>query len=263
VHRLLVLALLGSSSALAAEQVKPPPPEVREIPIEVPDPTPTGLIVAWKPAVFSLRVDTGKGGQFGSDNFEPLRGLARYTFQLAENKPYFGRVEVEGGRFETDDQSGLGASGADVTARLLAGAATRITSGVIVIASAGLLTRYQWGRAQGGAPTIGNWGVVTNIELDVRVFPTVTLSAFVEGAIAPFPYVAQSNLGDLSDADEVRARLQVSIDLNRSTAVEVGYDFTRWHASFSNSTILPNNPGGALLIETREHAATIGLRFKL
>jgi len=238
-------------------------PEVREIPIEIPDPTPTGLLVAWKPALLSVRLDTGKGSQFGSDKLQPLGFLARYTLQLSPNRPYFGRIEVEGGRFETEDQ-GIGSSGADVTARLLVGAATRVTSGVLLVANAGLLTRYQWGKAVGGAPTIGIWGVDSNIELEVRLFPSITLSFYVEGAIAPFPYLAQKNLGDLSDADEVRGRVQVSVDVSQSVAIDIGYDFTRWHASFVSSTILGNaTPDQALLIESREHAATFGVRYKM
>jgi hypothetical protein len=44
--------------------------------------------------------------------------------------------------------------------------------------------------------------------------------------------------------------------------MEFGYDLTRWHATFTNSTILGTAPG-ALLVETREHAATFGLRYKM
>ena len=44
-------------------------------------------------------------------------------------------------------------------------------------------------------------------------------------------------------------------------AIDVGYDFTRWHAAFTNSTIV-NSTDRALLIESRDHAATLGLRFK-
>src|SRR5205823_4186712 len=104
-----------------------------EVPIEVPDPTPTGLLVAWKPAILSVRVDSGQGTRFGSDSLQPLRGLVRYTLRIIKDKPFFGRVEVEGGRFETQNQ-GLGSSGVDWTARVLVGAATRISSGVVLIA---------------------------------------------------------------------------------------------------------------------------------
>jgi len=89
-------------------------------------------------------------------------------------------------------------------------------SGVILIASAGLVTRYEVGRSRGGAPTIGIFGIDSNIELEMRLFPTITLSGYLEGAITPWPYLAQSNLGDLSDADQVRVRLQLSIDVSRS-----------------------------------------------
>ena len=260
--RLLTVALLlcGAAPALADAAAKAPPLE-QGVPIEVPDPTPTGLLVAWKPALLSVRVDSGSGAKFGSDSLQPLRGLLRYTMRITEDKPFFGRVELEGGRFETENVQ-LGSTGVDWTARVLVGAATRITSGVILIASAGLITRYEVGRSQGGAPTIGIFGLDSNIELEMRLFPSITLSGYLEGAITPYPYLAQSNLGDLSDADQVRLRLQLSLDISPSAAMDFGYDFTRWHATFTNSTIL-NTVDRALLVETREHAATFGLRYKM
>ncbi len=263
VRSILAVLLLGSAAPAFAETASPDkPPDTQGVPIEVPDPTPTGLLVAWKPALLSVRVDSGSGSsKFGSDSLQPLRGLARYTTRLGQDKPYFGRFEVEGGRFETEDQ-GLGSTGLDWTARVLVGAATRITSGVILIASAGLITRYEVGRSRSGAPTIGMFGLDSNIELEIRVFPTITLSGYLEGAITPYPYLAQSNLGDLSDADEVRVRVQVSIDVSRSATMEFGYDLTRWHATFTNSTIL-GTVDRSLLVETREHAATFGLRYKM
>ena len=119
--------LLAAAVALPAPaQPSSPPPDVPETPIEIPDPTPTGLLVAWKPSLLSVRLDTGKGSQFGSDKLQPLRFLGRYTARFSPTKPYFGRLEIEGGRFETEDQ-GIGSTGADLTARLLAGTATRIT----------------------------------------------------------------------------------------------------------------------------------------
>jgi len=84
-----------------------------------------------------------------------------------------------------------------LTGRFLAGAATRITSGVVLTAGAGVLTRYEWGRPTGGVPTIGMFGVASNLELDIRLLPAISMGFFVEGAIAPFPYLAQTNLGDL------------------------------------------------------------------
>jgi hypothetical protein len=256
--RSLALLLIACAASPALAQ-RSGPPDVPEVPIEVPDPIPTGLLVAWKPAVLSVRLDTGHGSSFGSDTFQPLRAIGRFTWQLLGDKPFFGRVEVEGGRFETEDQ-GIGSTGTDVTGRLLAGAATRVTSGVLLIAGAGFLTRYQYGHATGGAPTIGMFGVASNIELDVRILPAVSVAGFLEGAIAPFPYAAQANLGDLSDASEVRARLQLSLDVSPSITVDLGYDFTRWHASFTGSTIL-RTTDEALLVETREHAATLGFRW--
>jgi len=264
VRAILAVLLLGSAAPAFAETApreKPAVVEEQGVAIEVPDPTPTGLLIAWKPALLSVRVDSGSGSRFGSDSLQPLRGVARYTTRLGQDKPYFARFELEGGRFETQNQ-GLGSTGLDWTVRLLVGAATRITSGVILIASAGLLTRYEVGRSQGGAPTIGIFGLDSNIELEMRLFPSITLSGYLEGAITPYPYLAQNNLGDLSDADEVRVRLQLSIDVSRSATMEFGYDLTRWHASFTNSTIL-GTVDRALLVETREHAATFGVRYKM
>ena len=255
---LLALALCAAPAALAD---RAPPPDLREVPIEIPDPTPTGLLLAWKPTVLSVRLDTSTGGsKFGSESFEPGRGLARFTFQLLGNKPFFGRVEVEGGQVKTSEAR-LGSSGADITGRFLAGAATRITSGVVLTAGAGMLTRYEWGRPTGGVPTVGMFGVASNLELDVRLLPAISVGFFVEGAIAPFPYLAQTNLGDLSDSSEFRGRIQFSYDVSPSMAIDVGYDFTRWHAAFTNSTIV-NSTDRALLIESRDHAATLGIRFK-
>ena len=258
VRVVVVVCCLVSPAALAQRH---PPPDMREVPIEIPDPIPTGLLVAWKPTVLSLRLDTGTGGsKFGSESFEPGRGLARFTFQLLGDKPFFGRVEVEGGQFKTSEAR-LGSTGADITGRFLAGAATRISSGIVLTAGAGVLTRYEWGRPTGGVPTIGMFGVASNLELDVRIVPAISLGFFVEGAIAPFPYLAQTNLGDLSDASEFRGRIQLSYDVSPSMALDVGYDFTRWHAAFTNSTVL-GSTDRALLVESRDHAATIGVRFK-
>ena len=223
--------------------------------------SPIGLLLAWKPAILSVRVDSGTGSKFGSDSLQPLRGLARYTFRIQKDKPFFGRFELEGGRFETDNQ-GLGSTGIDATGRALVGAATRIFPGVVVVASAGAITRYEVGRSANGAPTIGIFGLDSNIELSVRIFPTITVSGYLEGAITPYPYLAQSNLGDLSDADQVRVRFQVSIDVSPSASMDFGYDFTRWHAVFTNASILPTSDR-ALIVETREHAATFGLRYRL
>jgi hypothetical protein len=82
--------------------------------------------------------------------------------------------------------------------------------------------------------------------------------------LAPIAYAVQPNLGSLSDASEFRARIQFSLDVAPSAAVDIGYDFTRWHASFSKSNVLV--PTGAadqaLLFEDREHAITFGIRWK-
>jgi hypothetical protein len=237
--------------------------EPAETPIAVPALLPTGLLVAWKPTFLSVRVDSGSGATFGSDKFQPLRLLVRYTFAFSEEVPFVGRVEAEGGRFQTDqDRATYGSDGYDFTVRALAGAATRITPGFTVFASAGLLSRYQNGNANGGAPTVGVFGAVSNFELEFRVYPAITLSLFAEGAIAPFAYKTQANLGTLSDSSELRGRIQLSFDLAPHTALDVGYDFTRWHSDFSRSTITGNpTPDRAFLVDQREYALTVGLRF--
>ena len=153
----------------------------------------------------------------------------------------------------------IGTNGYDLTARVLGGTATKIAPGFIVTAGAGFITRYQRGRAVGGAPNIGMFGVTSNLELEYRVAPILTLSAYAEGALAPFPYAAEARLGLLSDSSEFRARLQLSMDLTASSAIDIGYDFTRWHAAFTQSTFTSD---GALLITAREHALTVGFRWK-
>ena len=59
----------------------------------------------------------------------------------------------------------------------------------------------------------------------------------------------------------VSGRMQFSLDLSPHTALDIGYDFTRWHVSFAQSSVL-GTPDQALLIEAREHALTLGLRWK-
>jgi hypothetical protein len=255
----LALSLALADSAFAS------PDEPKETPIAVPSPIPVGFLIAWKPTLLSVRIDSGAGTQFGSDKLQLLRGLGRYTTTLFDDQ-LMARAELEGGQFQSDTQgSNLGSNGVDLTARLLGGTATRISPGFIITASAGLITRYQWGtQAQGGAPRAGIWGLSTNIELEYRLAPLFTVSAYLEGALAPFTYAAQPNLGVLSDASEVRARLQLSVDVGPRTAIDLGYDFTRWHASFSRSSVL--DPAGAadkaLLLEAREHAIAFGVRWK-
>lgn len=247
-------------SELATRAAEAEPPEVA---ISVPSPIPSGFLLAWKPTLLSVRVDNGAGTAFGSDKFQALRFLGRYTTNLHDS--LFARAELEGGEFQSDTSAtALGTEGYDVTARLLGGTAVRVTPGFLITASAGLITRYQRGRAVGGAPTIGIFGATSNIELEYRLAPLVTVSGYVEGGLAPLPYSAQKNLGVLSDASELRLRVQFSIDISTSTAVDFGYDFTRWHAAFSQSNALdqagPANQ--ALLLEDREHALTLGFRWK-
>ena len=264
--RLLLLALALALPAVAEER---PREEPIETPILVPSPIPVGFLLAWKPALLSVRTDSGVGSRFGSDKFQPLRFLGRYTSTLFGEK-LLARAEVEGGQFSTDTQQRspldgtlIGSDGYDVTAHLLGGTATRIAQGFTITASAGFITRYQRGRAASGAPSIGVFGVTSNMELEFRVAPIITLSLFVEGGLTPVPYGQQRDLGRLSDASEVRGRAIVSVDLTQQLALEVGFDFTRWHASFTDSTILSDGgPDRALLVESREHAFTFGLRFK-
>jgi hypothetical protein len=238
--------------------------EAPETPIAVPSPIATGFLLAWKPTILSVRVDNGAGTTFGSDKFLALRGLGRYTTNLFHDS-LFMRAEVEGGEFTSDTHgTTLGTDGYDLTARLLGGAATKISAGFIVTAGAGLITRYQRGRAVGGAPSIGFFGATSNVEVQYRLAPLFSVSGYVEGGLAPLPYGAQKNLGVLSDASEFRFRLQLSMDIGTNTAVDLGYDFTRWHASFSQSNALdPTGPANqALLLEDREHAITVGIRWK-
>ena len=257
----LFAALCVAAPALAGST---PAEDPIETPISVPSTVPVGFLVTWKPTIISLRLDSGRGAEFGSDTFEALRGLGRYTTTLFGEK-LLARAEIEGGQFRTDSQgTHFGSNGFDLTARALGGTATRINQGLTVTASAGLITRYQRGtEAQGGVPRVGILGVTSNLEFEFRVAPVVTASAFLEGGIAPIAYGTQPNVGVLTDASELRLRLQISIDISPRAAVDIGYDFTRWHASFSGSTVLGNNSSpGALLIEAREHAITLGVRWK-
>ena len=260
-----LLALTLALCVALADSAFASPDEPKETPIAVPSPIPVGFLIAWKPTLLSVRIDSGAGTEFGSDKLQLLRGLGRYTTTLFDDQ-LMARAELEGGQFQSDTQGfKLGSNGVDLTARLLGGTATRISPGFIITASAGLITRYQWGtQAQGGAPRVGVWGLSTNIELEYRLAPLFTISAYLEGALTPLTYAAQPNLGVLSDASEVRVRLQFSIDVGPRTAIDLGYDFTRWHASFSRSSVLdPTGPADkALLLEAREHAITFGVRWK-
>ena len=254
-----------SGPAAAPRPAERAPEElIPETPISIPPPVPTGFLVAWKPMVLRVLVDDGSGTKFGSDKVSPLRFLVRYTKLFDETMPFVGRVEAEGGEFKSDVQDARfpGSTGADITGRATVGAATRITQGFTVLASLGTITRYQHGKVQGGAPTIGVFGAVSNMELEFRVQPTITLSLFAEAALLPWTYYAQDNLGDLSDCSEFKTRIQLSFDLSRYSALDVGYDFTRWHATFVSSSIL-GVPGQALILENREHALTVGVRWKL
>jgi hypothetical protein len=235
-----------------------------ETPIVVPSPVPVGFLLAWKPMLLSVRVDSGVGSEFGSDKLKLLRGLFRWTTTLFGER-LFARAEIEGGEFQSDTQgSQLGTDGVDLTFRALFGTATRISPGFTITASAGPITRYQWGIAEAGAPRIGIFGITTNLEAEYRVAPLITLGGYVELALTPIPYAAQKNLGNLSDANEFRLRLQVSLDVSPGVAVDLGYDFTRWHSSFSQSSVNSPTGGGdqALLLEAREHAIAFGIRWK-
>jgi len=258
--RLLALTLCLAAAAPAIAQSEEP----AETPISVPPPIPVGFLIAWKPALLSVRVDSGAGSEFGSDKWQLLRALGRWTTTLLDDRMMV-RAEIEGGQFQSDTPLALGSEGVDLTARLLGGTAVRLSQGFVVTASAGLITRYQWGTGpQSGAPRGGIFGVSSNIEVEYRIAPLLSVSGYLEWALAPFPYNMQPNLGDLSDASEFRARLQFSFDVTSSAAIDVGYDFTRWHSSFTNSSVLdPTGPADkALLLEDREHAITLGIRWK-
>jgi hypothetical protein len=264
------LAFCSAFPVFSAEAVLPEakpgaaPPEPAETPIPIPSSIPVGFLVAWKPAILTVRVDKGAGATFGSDKLQPFRVLGRYTTTLLGDK-FLARAEIEGGRFQTVTEGvQLGSDGWDVTARLLGGTAAQVMQGFTVIASAGFLTRYQHGTgAASGAPELGVFGVTSNAEFEYRVAPMLTISLFVEGGLAPLPYAVQSNLGKLSDASEFRLRLQFSLDVTTKTAVDIGYDFTRWHASFAGTTVTGNpNPDQALLLSAKDYALTIGLRWK-
>jgi len=82
--------------------------------------------------------------------------------------------------------------------------------------------------------------------------------------VVPFPYAAQRNLGDLSDASEFRARIQVSFDVASDFAVDIGYDFTRWHATLRQlDHPQPRSRRGARWCSrSREYALAGGIRWK-
>ena len=87
VRAILAVLLLGSAAPAFAETApreKPAVVEEQGVAIEVPDPTPTGLLIAWKPALLSVRVDSGSGSRFGSDSLQPLRGVARLVTELLD-----------------------------------------------------------------------------------------------------------------------------------------------------------------------------------
>lgn len=248
----------------AQRSAKPPKDELVETPILVPSAVPTGFLIAWKPCIAAVRVNAGARETFGSDKVQPLRALVRYTHLFDERSPFAGRLEIEGGRFQTDSESAYaGSDGADVTLRALGGAATRVSQNWNILGSIGAITRYQWGKPSGGVPTIGVFGVVANSELEFKVSPSISVIFMGEVALTPFPYLAQKDLGDLADGSEVKGRIQLSVDLTRGLAVDVGFELTRWHASFSRLTILDAlNPDHALLIEARDYQLTFGARWK-
>jgi len=270
-RRNIVLCTLAAAATLislpvrAAEPTDPGRSEQEsehEVPILVPTPIPVGISLAWKPTFLSVRADTGLGSQFGSDKFQPFRGLARYTTTLLDEK-LMARAEIEAGQFQTDAVN-IGTQGWDMTLRLLGGTATRLSQKFAITASAGLLTRYQHGRAQSAAPNYGVLGITSNLEFEYRFAPLIAASLYLEGALTPVPYGSQAQLGELSDASEFRGRVQVSFDVTPRTAVDVGYDYTRWHSSFTGSSLLqPSAPADrVLLLEAREHAMTLSIRWK-
>jgi hypothetical protein len=109
---------------------------------------------------------------------------------------------------------------------------------------------------------MGTFGAVTNMELEFCIHPVVMLSIFGEAALAPIPYYVQPSLGELDDSSEIKGRIQLSFDLTRQSAVDIGFDATRWHTTLTKTTIL-GGTGQALLLENRELALTLGLRWVL
>jgi hypothetical protein len=258
---------LGHSSTncdcAATGTVAEPPAEMA---IMVPQPIPTGILFAWKPMILTVRVDSGAGQKFGSDSLQANRFLLRYTHLFDELQPFVGRVELEGGEFRTDaaDVFFPGSVGTDWTARAMGGAAQRLSQGITIFGTAGIISRYQHGKVSGGSPTVGVVGAVANSELEFRLLPTLTASVFAEAALVPWSYYAQTNLGILSDCSEFRARVQLSMDFTRQLAADLGFDFTRWHSTWSQSSILDaSNPNQALILEDREYTLTVGVRWKL
>ena len=61
---------------------------------------------------------------------------------------------------------------------------------------------------------------------------------------------------------EIKGRIQLSFDLTRQSALDIGFDATRWHTTLTKTTILGGS-GQALLLENRELALTLGLRWVL
>src|SRR2546428_9745214 len=257
-----LLLALGAPAAQPGEPARPEQESEREIPIEVPTPIPVGLSLAWKPTFLSVRADTGQGTQFGSDKFQPLRGLARYTTTLLDER-LMARGEIEAGQFQTDTQN-IGTQGWDMTFRLLGGTATRLSQKFAITASAGLLTRYQHGRAESAAPTFGVLGLTSNLEFEYRFAPLISASVYLDAALAPVSYGSQARLGELSDASELRGRVQVSLDVTPRAAVDVGYAYTRWHSTVTGSSLLqPSAPADrVLLLEARGHAFTLSVGWK-
>ena len=132
---LLFLAAAAPALAVPEQPAETPIGEPAETPITVPSPIPVGFLLAWKPMLLSVRVDTGAGAQFGSDKVMLLRGLFRWTTTMFGEK-LMARAEIEGGQFQSDTQgTATGSNGADVTARALVGTATRISPGFIATAS--------------------------------------------------------------------------------------------------------------------------------
>jgi len=103
----LAFLLCAAPRAFSAEAVKSDANQgtspIEETPILVPSPIPVGFLIAWKPSIITVRVDSGKGSQFGSDKLQPARGLARYTSTLFGEKLLV-RAEIEGGRLQTDTE---------------------------------------------------------------------------------------------------------------------------------------------------------------
>src|SRR4030088_1427872 len=92
---LLCLAAAAPAIAAPEQPIETPIGEPAETPIAVPS------LLAWKPMLLSVRVDTGAGAQFGSNKVLLLRALGRWTTTMFGDK-LMARAEIEGGEVPSE-----------------------------------------------------------------------------------------------------------------------------------------------------------------